>query len=67
MEDIETTCEKCGASFVGPEIPLEIRHLFGGHTHWDRKIAIVDQIKDCYTHLECPDCGHRWERGNNAD
>lgn len=30
---------------------------------WGRRIGIYDMEQDMTTQWQCPDCGHKWERG----
>ena len=55
-------CPQCGADFQGKPIPAEDQHLFGGETHFSRRISIYSREPDRTTHYKCPDCGHVWER-----
>lgn len=55
-------CPHCGACLSGDPIPREQQAMFGGHTHYDRTIGIVDPAKDRVVEWQCPDCGERWPR-----
>lgn len=51
-------CPGCGTSWVGEEIPENIRHLYGD-THWGREIGIDGGymgIYDGIVAIMCPDC-----------
>lgn len=56
------TCPKCGASWVGEPIPENQRELFGGKTHFSRRINVYDRGKDRTVALRCPDCGDQVAR-----
>jgi hypothetical protein len=51
-------CPKCNSSWIGGEIPENIRHHYSG-THWKREIGIDGgymEIYDGTVALKCPDC-----------
>lgn len=53
----------CGASWVAEEIPLDLRHHYGGRTHFRRSIGVYDLRLDMRTAVQCRDCGvsfNRW-------
>lgn len=58
------TCPHCGVSWVAEEIPIDLRHQYGGRTHFRRSIGIYDLRLDMRTAVQCPDCGARFDRWN---
>jgi len=60
MSDRRTTCPHCGACLEGDPIPLDQQSTFGGYTHFDRTIGIVE--RDRVVEWQCPDCGGKWPR-----
>lgn len=57
-------CPACGASWIGEEIPVDLRHHYGGPTHYRRTIGIYDLYKDQRVAIDCPDCGTRFKQGD---
>lgn len=62
-----TTCPNCQADLQGGEIPEKAREAYGGKTHFSRCWGLYDTKKDRTTMWMCPDCGHKWQRGGDAD
>tara|TARA_Y100000034_G_scaffold59657_1_gene72549 strand:+ start:17373 stop:17618 length:246 start_codon:yes stop_codon:yes gene_type:complete len=61
-------CPHCGNNLQGAEIKQEDRHLFGGVTHFGRKIGWQDpDIYDGVLFWKCPDCGEKWHRWPEGD
>lgn len=66
------TCSACGADLRGSTIPVESRHLYGGHMecrygcgnepHYSRLMGIYDVERDRTVAWQCPDCGHEEAR-----
>lgn len=54
------TCPHCKADLRGKPIPEDVRGLFGGHTHFTRKISLYDRDKDRTVAYRCPDCKGEW-------
>lgn len=51
-------CPKCGSSWIGEEIPENIKQFYSG-THWKREIGIDGGhmgIYDGEVAYKCPDC-----------
>ena len=57
---VQERCPHCDADLRGKEIPESQRELFGGHTHFSRKIGISNW--DSVYKWKCPDCGNTWTR-----
>lgn len=60
-------CPKCGVSWIGDEIPEDIRHHYSG-THWRREIGIDGGYMGIYdgtVAIRCPDCGEEFPRDNS--
>jgi predicted RNA-binding Zn-ribbon protein involved in translation (DUF1610 family) len=60
-------CPKCGASWIGKEIPKDIAHLYDS-THWKRYIGIDGGLMGIYdgiVALRCPDCKEEFPRNNS--
>ena len=61
-------CPHCGVSWVGGEIPEDIRHYYDG-THWMRQIGIDGGyigVYDGVVAYRCPDCGEDSPRNDSA-
>lgn len=56
------TCPACEASWIGEEIPPELRHHYGGATHGRRCIGIYDLHLDMRVAIACPDCKAMFDR-----
>lgn len=59
-------CPKCNTSWIGGEIPEDIRHYYSV-THWRREIGIDGGrlgIYDGIVAIRCPDCGEEFPRSN---
>jgi len=59
-------CPKCGVSWIGDEIPENIRHHYSV-THWRKEIGIdggMLGIYDGIVAIRCPDCGEEFPRSN---
>lgn len=59
MSHVEN-CPFCKCSLIGDEIPVDIRHHYGG-THWRREIGIYSRILDRTVAFRCPDCKRCWQ------
>lgn len=59
-------CPSCGADWQGAEIPEAHRDNFGGKSHYQRVIGIVDQDLDRLTGWRCPDCRTDFAVGDAA-
>ncbi len=60
--DTPTECPECKADLKGPEIPADIRHLYGGYANYSRVINVYVRDLDRGVAWRCPDCGHAWQR-----
>ena len=60
-------CPHCNADLTGDPIPEKDLELFGGATHFDRKIGVEILGTDMVCYWKCPECGEEWERGTNYD
>lgn len=66
-------CPKCQASWVGPTIPPEQRHLFAGtKPHSSRLIGVELPYShpdryDGVSFWQCPDCGQQWNRWTGVE
>lgn len=58
-------CPVCGAGWLSEEIPPDIRHHYGGATHYRRTISIYDCIMDMGILYACPDCLAIFERSTH--
>ncbi len=38
------SCPACGTTWIGEEIPQDIRHHYGGNTHYRHTIWIYDML-----------------------
>jgi endogenous inhibitor of DNA gyrase (YacG/DUF329 family) len=63
-QQIADTCPACGTSWIADEIPADLRHHYGGVTHYRRTIGIYDLYKDTRVAVACPDCGTRFKQGD---
>jgi predicted RNA-binding Zn-ribbon protein involved in translation (DUF1610 family) len=60
-------CPNCKSSWVGEEIPEDIRSNYYG-THWRREIGIDGGyigVYDGVVAIRCPDCGEEFPRGSS--
>lgn len=55
-------CPACGVSWVGEEIPAEMRHHYGDVTRFRRCIGIYDIHLDMRVAIACPDCKALFDR-----
>lgn len=56
-------CPECEADFQGAPIPEKSQHMYGGKTHFSRRIGIeITGVYDGVLIWMCPDCGHMWPR-----
>jgi predicted RNA-binding Zn-ribbon protein involved in translation (DUF1610 family) len=55
-------CPACGATWIGDEIPPDIRHHYGVASHFRRSIGIYDMELDMTIAIACPDCGAMFDR-----
>lgn len=62
MSNYPQQCPHCGTSWVADEIPVHIRHHYGGRTHFWRTIGIYDILLDGNIAYACPDCESVFER-----
>lgn len=57
ITDTDRYCKKCGADWLGQEIPEKDRESFGNHTNFSRRISMYDRDLDRTVAYKCPDCG----------
>lgn len=55
------TCPN-GCDLTGKPIPERHRDMYGGKTHFSRRIGLYDTARDRTTAWRCPDCGIEWPR-----
>jgi len=55
------TCPN-GCDLTGGPIPEESQHLYGGKTHFSRRVGYYDMTQDRTVSWSCPDCGLTWPR-----
>lgn len=55
-------CPACGVSWIGEEIPAELRSHHGGRSRYRRSIGIYDLRLDQRIAIACPDCGAVFDR-----
>ncbi len=56
-------CPHCGTSLRGNPIPEHQQEMFGGATHFGRKIGVeVMGVYDGVLYYVCPDCKGAWNR-----
>lgn len=61
-------CPKCNASWIGGEIPEDIREHYSPPYHWKREIGIDGGyigIYDGLVALKCPDCKEYMPRNDS--
>jgi len=61
-------CPKCNTSWIGEEIPEDIRHYYSA-THWRREIGVDGGrlgIYDGLVAIRCPDCGEDFPRNDTS-
>ena len=61
-------CPNCKISFIGGEIPDDIKHHYTG-THWRKEIGIDGGflgIYDGIVAIRCPECEHEFPRNNSS-
>jgi len=56
------TCPICGATWLGEEIPPDLRHHYASVTHFRRTICIYEPIADTCFLYACPDCKSVFKR-----
>ncbi len=61
MTDTVDVCPH-GCDLTGEPIPHKDQPLFGGKTHFSRRIGHYDQVYDRTVSWSCPDCGITWTR-----
>ena len=55
-----STCQKCGASLIGDDIPAHLHQHYSPPYRFSRAIAIVDPYEDRQVAWRCPDCTAEW-------
>lgn len=60
MKDNKENCPLCAADLQGYPIPKAQQGLFGGATHFSRKIGLYDYDTDRTRRYMCPDCKGEW-------
>lgn len=59
----EVGCPHCGSDLSGDPIPEKEQYLFGGSTHFSRKVGIeIPEQYDGISYWFCPDCKVVWDR-----
>lgn len=56
-------CPFCKTDLRGEPIPKHLRKMYGGSTHYSRRIGIeIPEVYDGVSYWECPECRVRWDR-----